>query len=189
MSKYNTIIVPNSWSGLDEDNTKKIKTWIQRGGTLIAYRSALNWLNKSELAKLEFKRPKVTAKDISFENRGNFRGAQVIGGAIFEAKIDRSHPINFGYTNDKLALFRNTTLFMKPERDSYNNPIQYTKDPLLSGYISKPNLDSLSMSVPLKIKGLGRGTIVAFTDNTNFRAFWYGTNRLLLNAIFFREEL
>jgi len=26
-----------------------------------------------------------------------------------------------------------------------------------------------------------------FTDNTNFRAFWYGTNKLLMNAIFFGE--
>ena len=78
---------------------------------------------------------------------------------------------------------------MNPEKNSYDNPIQYTKNPLLSGYISEENLDSLSLSVPLKIKGLGRGQIVALTDNTNFRAFWYGTNRLLLNAIFFRQEL
>ena len=78
---------------------------------------------------------------------------------------------------------------MKPDKSSYNNPIQYTKSPLLSGYISKPNLDSLSTTVPLQIKRLGRGNVVAFTDNTNFRAFWYGTNKLLMNAIFFRDEL
>jgi len=189
LDRYNVLIVPNSWSGFNEGQTKKIKAWLQEGGTLIAYRSALNWLKKSELAKLEFKKVEVPAKNVSFEQRGDFRGAQVIGGAIFEANIDRSHPINFGYTNDKIALFRNTTMFMKPDKNSYNNPIQYTKNPLLSGYISEENLDSLSMSVPLQIKRSGRGTIVALTDNTNFRAFWYGTNRLLLNAIFFREEL
>jgi hypothetical protein len=189
LSRYNTIIVPSSGSGFDEAKTKKIKAWIEAGGTLIAYRSALNWLKKSELAKIDFKKMELTATNISHEDRSNFRGAQFIGGAIFEAKIDRSHPINFGYVRDKIALFRNTTLFMKPDKNSYNNPIQYTKDPILSGYVSKRNLDSLSMSVPLQIKGLGRGNIVAFTDNTNFRAFWYGTNKLLLNAIFFREEL
>lgn len=189
LDRYNTIIMPNSWSGLDEGQTKKMKTWIQGGGTLIAYRSALNWLKKSELAKIDFKKVDVPAKDVTFEERGDFRGAQVIGGAIFGAKIDRSHPINFGYKNENIALFRNTTLFMKPDKSSYNNPIQYTSNPILSGYISKPNLDSLSMTVPLQIKGLGRGTVVAFTDNTNFRAFWYGTNKLLMNAIFFREEL
>ncbi len=189
LSRYNVIIMPNSWSGLEDRNAKKLKTWVQDGGTLIAFKNAVNWLNTKEFAKLDFKKSDRTAKDISFEQRGDYNGAQVIGGAIFEAKLDRSHPINFGYKNDKVALFRNTTIFMNADKNSYNNPIQYTKNPLLSGYISKPNLDSLSMTVPLQIKRLGRGKVVAFTDNTNFRAFWYGTNKLMMNAIFFREEL
>ena len=189
LSRYNTIIMVNSFSGLNDGNTKKMKTWIQNGGTLVAYRNALRWLNKKELMKIDFKKNDITANKISYEQRGDFRGAQVIGGAIFETKLDRSHPINFGYKNDKLAMFRNTTLFIKPNKNSYNNPIQYTKDPLLSGYISEENLDSLSLSVPLKIGGIGRGNIIAFTDNTNFRAFWYGTNKLLMNTIFFRDEI
>ena len=91
--------------------------------------------------KIDFKKNNsITAKNISYEDRSNFRGAQVIGGAIFETKLDRSHPINFGYKNEKLAMFRNTTLFIKPDKNSYNNPIQYTKNPLLSGYISEENL-------------------------------------------------
>ena len=188
LDRYNVVIMVNSFSGLNEANTKKLKSWIQDGGTLVAYRNALRWLNSKELMKISFKKNSLTAKNISFEQRGNFRGAQVIGGAIFEAKQDRSHPINFGYKNDKLALFRNTTLFMNADKDSYDNPIQYTKNPLLSGYISERNKDSLSLTVPLKIGGIGRGNIVAFTDNTNFRAFWYGTNKLLMNAIFFRDE-
>lgn len=187
LSRYNTIIVPSG--RLDDDNSKKIKEWVQNGGTLIAYKSALNWLNSKEIAKLDFKKMELVGKNISFEERGDFRGAQVIGGAIFEAETDRSHPINFGYKNDKISLFRNTTIFMKPDKNSYNNPIQYTKRPIVSGYISKQNLDSIGSTVPLQIKGLGRGKVVAFTDNTNFRAFWYGTNKLLMNAIFFRDEL
>ncbi|MCK5400737.1 MAG: zinc carboxypeptidase [Flavobacteriaceae bacterium] len=188
LSRYNTIIMPNARS-LSESNTKKIKTWVENGGTIIGYRNTVKWFNTKELAKLEFKKVEVPAKNVTFEERRDFRGAQVIGGAIFEAEIDRSHPINFGYKNNKIALFRNTTIFMKPDKNSYNNPIQYTKRPILAGYISKPNLDSIGSTVPLQIKPLGKGKVVAFTDNTNFRAFWYGTNKLLMNAIFFREEL
>ena len=40
-------------------------------------------------------------------------------------------------------------------------------------------------TTPIKITGFGDGNIIYLTDNTNFRAFWYGTNGLLLNAIFF----
>ncbi|NQX86041.1 MAG: zinc carboxypeptidase [Flavobacteriaceae bacterium] len=189
LSRYNTIIVPNTRGSINDVNTQKIKTWVQNGGTLIAYRNSLKWLKSKKLAAIDFKKVEVPAKHITFEERGDFKGAQIIGGAIFNTAIDRSHPINFGYKNEALAMFRNTTLFMIPDKSSYNNPITYTKTPLLSGYISKPNLDSLAKTVPLQIKNLGQGTVVAFTDNTNFRAFWYGTNKLLMNAIFFREEL
>ncbi|WP_375235494.1 M14 family zinc carboxypeptidase [Winogradskyella sp.] len=188
ISRYNTIIMVNG-SGLNEGNTKKLQSWIRSGGTLVGYRRALNYINSKKLLKIEFKKLKIVAKNITREQANDFRGAQVIGGAIFEAEIDRSHPINFGYKNKTIPMFRNTTLFVKPNKNSYDNPIQYTENPLLSGYISKQNLDSISKTVPLKIGNYGRGNVVAFTDNTNFRAFWYGTNRLLMNAIFFREDL
>ena len=137
---------------------------------------------------MELKSQTLEAKNIRFEDRSKFRGAQGIGGAIFEASIDRSHPINFGYNSEKLALFRNTTIFIKPDKNSYNNPIQYTQNPLLSGYISEENLELIKGTVPFKVEQHGEGKIIGFTDNTNFRAFWYGTNKLLINALFFRDE-
>jgi hypothetical protein len=32
---------------------------------------------------------------------------------------------------------------------------------------------------------LGRGRVIGFTDNFAFRAFWFGTNKIITNAIFF----
>ncbi|WP_106794499.1 M14 family zinc carboxypeptidase [Aquimarina sp. Aq78] len=190
LSKYTHIVLPNSWrQSFDKEKAEKLKTWVRNGGTLIGYRNAAQFFKNNEFMKIEFTTPKNDAKNISFEQKQDFNGAQVIGGAIFEAEIDRSHPINFGYKNDKISLFRNTKLFIKPDKQSYNNPIRYTKKPLLSGYISKKNLDSLSGTVPFKHNDLGKGNIILFTDNTNFRAFWYGTNKLLMNAIFFSDEM
>ncbi|MHA7057873.1 M14 family metallopeptidase [Aquimarina sp. M1] len=190
LSRYTHIILPNSWNQTMSKNViDMLKGWIRSGGTLIGYRNAAQFFKNNELMKLEFSKPENDAKNISFEQRRDFFGAQVIGGAIFQAKTDRSHPINFGYKNDKISLFRNTTFFIKADDQSYNNPIQYTKNPLLSGYISKKNLDSLSGTVPFRHHNFGRGNTILFTDNTNFRAFWYGTNKLLMNAIFFSEEM
>ena len=62
-------------------------------------------------------------------------------------------------------------------------------DTLLSGYISKEQLSLLKGSVPFKHLRKGRGNILLLTDNTNFRAFWYGTNKLLMNAIFFGKMM
>lgn len=187
LSRYNTIIMPSG--NLDKSNTEKLATWVENGGTLIGFKNTLRWLNTNKFIKLDIKKSERVAKNITFEQRRDDSGAQVIGGSIFEAKLDRSHPINFGYKNETLPLFRNSTLFVNPDKQSYNNPIQYTKNPLLSGYVSKSNLDSLALTVPYQMQRMKRGKVVAFTDNTNFRAFWFGTNKLMMNAIFFREEL
>ncbi|REH54844.1 zinc carboxypeptidase [Tenacibaculum gallaicum] len=183
--KYTTIIVPNSRS-LDKNLVEKLKVWVRNGGVLVGYRNAVNWLSNRGFINVKFNKTKIDSiNNVSFENRSLQSGAQVIGGAIFEAKIDRSHPINFGYKNDKIALFRNTKQFIQPDAKSYNNPIRYTNNPLLSGYISKENLKELKNTVPFKVQRLGSGRVIVFTDNTNFRGFWFGTNKLLMNAIFF----
>ena len=189
ISKYTVIIAPNS-RGLDKKSIEKLQKWVRDGGTLIGYRSAAKWLSANKFINIEFESANFdTIKDVSFEAKSLKSGAQVIGGAIFEANIDRSHPINFGYKNDNIALFRNTTFFMKADKKSYNNPIQYTNNPLLSGYISKENAKVIKNTVPFKVQRMGRGRVVVFTDNTNFRAFWYGTNKLLMNAVFFGDKM
>ncbi|CAI8265783.1 MAG: Uncharacterised protein [Polaribacter sp. SA4-10] len=189
IQKYTTIIIP-SLSSLDKASQDKLKTWVKNGGILVGYRSAVKMLAKNKFISLEFDNVKNdTTQGVSFEEKSLNSGAQVIGGAIFEATLDRSHPINFGYKNEKLALFRNTTIFVKPNKRSYNNPIQYTGNPLLSGYISTPNLKVLKNSVPFQVQRMGKGRVIVFTDNTNFRAFWYGTNKLLMNAIFFGDQM
>ena len=189
ISKYTAIVVPSS-SKLGKLTEDKLKTWVKNGGVLIGYKNTAKWLAKSKFISLDFDKTKMdTIQNVSFENKSLQSGAQYIGGAIFEANLDRSHPINFGYNSDKLALFRNSTLFIKADTKSYNNPIQYTKNPLLSGYISKENAKLIKNTLPFKVEKLGKGRVLVFTDNTNFRAFWYGTNKLLMNAIFFGNKM
>ena len=187
LSKYSSIIMPSSY-GLSDINTAKIIKWTEQGGNLIAFKNSLNWISKNKLLDLKFKTKKIQTKNISFAQKENHFGAQVIGGAIFEAKLDLSHPINFGYKNKNISLFRNTTIFMDQDNISYNNPIIYTENPLLSGYISKENLEIIKSTVPFKTGAYKKGQVTCFSDNTNFRAFWYGTNKLLMNAIYFSEQ-
>ena len=184
LSKYTTLIVPNS-SISSKLVTDKISEWVKSGGNLIAYKNSINWLKKTKLIEVKELKKDITAKNISFEERSAFFGAQRIGGAIFNTKIDRSHPINFGQTNTTMPIFRNSTIFIEKDKESYNNPILYTDNPLLSGYISEENIDLLKSTSPIKINKIGKGKVIYLTDNTNFRAFWYGTNKILMNAIFF----
>ena len=190
LSRYTSIILPATWGrGPEGTAAKAIKSWIEQGGHLIGFRSSAYWINHNELLDLKLLNAEKTGQQATFEQQERYRGAQVIGGAIFQASVDRSHPINFGYKKSSLPLFRNTTIFLAPETSAADNPILYTKNPLLSGYISKENLDVLSGSSAFKTARKGRGRVSYFTDNTNFRAFWYGTNKLMMNALFFGDQM
>ncbi|MGB5943334.1 MAG: M14 family metallopeptidase, partial [Leeuwenhoekiella sp.] len=156
LSSYTTLILPNgSGNALDKNATDKIKDWVRDGGTLIGYSNVARYFGSNEFMKLDFKSSDNVAKDVSFEQRSDYFGAQVIGGAIFNAKLDRSHPIAFGYADDELHLFRDTTIFIEKDEQSYKNPIVYTEEPLASGYISEENLEQLKGTRPFVHNGLG----------------------------------
>ena len=189
LNNYSHLIIP-SYSGDELNyNLKNIKNFVKNGGVLIGYRDTVKWLNKNNLINVNFLSNDLKPKNITFDQKQLFLGAQEIGGAIFDTKIDRSHPINFGVSGSNLPIFRNTEIFIKANDTSYKNQIIYKSDPLLSGYISKENLKLIKNSVPLQIFNYGKGKIIALTDNTNFRAFWYGTNRILTNSIFLSNEM
>jgi len=184
LSAYTHLILPASYGRGLNAFKDKLKTFAQDGGTIIGYGATLSWLSRNELIDLKFKTTSRTAQNIRFDQRNLFRGAEEIGGAIFNTKIDRSHPINFGIHSSYLPVFKNTELFLEPQKNSYDNPILYTSNPLINGYISKENLQTLKNTSFFQSSRLGSGKVIVFTDNTNFRAFWYGTNRLLANALF-----
>lgn len=186
LSKYTTLIIPSS-EIISNEIIKKITDWTKNGGTLITYKNSIDWLQSANIIDFNIIEQEISAIDISYEDADNFYDAQKIGGAIFQTKLDLTHPINFGFTDEFMPIFRNSTIFLKPDNNKYKTPIRYTENPLLSGYISQNNLKTLKNTTPIKITGFGDGKIIYLTDNTNFRAFWYGTNKILMNAIFFAD--
>jgi len=181
LSKYSHIILPD-YSG-SKLRAEQLKNYINGGGNLIAYRNSVKWVSNN-LNELEFLSNDLKASGVSFSDQEKFYGAQQTGGAIFESIIDRSHPINYGIESNTLPLFRNSNVYMSKSEQSFNNPISYSPNPLMSGYISEENISLLKNSVPFKVIRSGKGKILLMTDNTNFRAFWFGTNRILLNMLF-----
>ncbi len=184
LTKYNVIILPDGNYG--SLSAEKLKQFAQDGGTIIATGSALKWLKTAGLAALEFRNQAADAPgQRPYANITEDKAARVLPGAIFETELDLTHPLCFGYTRSKLPIFLSDTLFVEPAKNPYATPVRLTKDPLLAGYIHPKQKPLTPGAAGAIVCGLGRGKVICFPGNPNFRGFWYGTNRLFANAIFF----
>lgn len=190
IQKYNVIIFPPGvYNTITEATKEKLRQWTNNGGTIIGFESALSWLTSAGLGKFETKkneRPdKISASEKPYGSMQENTGAQRTSGAIFEANADLSNPLLYGYSSNRIPVFKRNNLFIEKAKGSYSNPLSYGASPLVSGYISKPNYEQIKNSSVLGFTAVGRGRVIGFTEIMTFRSFWYGTNKMLMNAIFY----
>jgi hypothetical protein len=187
LNRYNVMVLVSGRYPADKSSIEKIKSWIQNGGTLITLKTASEWAIKSKLsdAKLFAEDTTKIAKRTNYEDAQNTEGARRIGGSIFQVDLDVTNPIGFGFNDRKIPVYRNGTTFILPNKNPYNTVAQYTSNPLIGGYFHKSNLKKIAGSAAIQVSAMGRGKVILFSDNPNFRGIWYGTNKLFLNALFF----
>ncbi|MFD1293784.1 M14 family zinc carboxypeptidase [Lutibacter holmesii] len=191
-SKYNTLVmVSGSYYQLDSLKLEKLQNWVKEGNTLVTIGGASKWaVSKKVVAeKLVVQNKDSVAKRVSYVNAAEDIGKQRLGGAIFEVDLDVSHPLGFGYRDSKIPVYKNNLTFIKSSKNIYSTVAKYTNDPLINGFISPKNLDLLSKSASLIVSPIGRGRVILFADNPNFRGAWYGTNKMFMNALFFGSKI
>lgn len=192
LSDYTTILMADgNYSDMSKSGQENLSDWIEKGGTLIAMKSANRFVSGLKWAPIQFnKTARVdTSAQLNYSDYQALIGAQSIAGSIFETRYDPTHPLTYGMRTGTLPVFRDHELFMKPASNAFANPFIYSAKPLLSGYISKQQLSKLGGTAAVSVYGKGQGTVIALLDNPNFRAFWYGPNKVLLNAIFFGNTI
>ncbi len=195
LNRYTTIILPDgNYNDLSSGAIEKLKQWLAAGGNLITVGNAVNWVAGQRLANISFKSSAGNTTDkknqqLPYADLGNNVGGAVLGGAIFQAKADLTHPILFGYQQPMIPVFRTGIDFMSIGKNPYATPLAYTEKPLLSGYINAKNLQDASNGASIVVSNSGRGQVICFADNPVFRGFWFGGNKMLANAIFFGSAI
>ena len=195
LDDYNVLIMVSGNYKFDSKTTEKIKSWISKGNTLITIGTANNWIVKTKIVKEELV---VVKKDTlnnkldrkSYVDASENYGREKLGGVFLKVNIDKSHPIAFGYKSENQVVYKNNLVWLKPSKNSYSNVAMYNKKPHIDGYISKNiRRDYLPKSASLIVSKVGKGRVIMFADNPNFRGTAYGTNRLFLNSIFMADKI
>jgi hypothetical protein len=188
LSKYNTIILPGgSYSEWSKTGVEKIKSWAKQGGTVVAYKSAAAWAAKHELGKTTYKKRAATDSTLvfSYADRRKESSIKIISGAIFNSAIDITHPLCYGYSNSELPIFKSGTTVAKPLKIKYAEPVRFSANPYLSGFISNSNLERIKNAPIVSVQSIGRGKLISYHESMTFRGIWLGTNKLFANSVFF----
>ncbi len=193
LNKYNTLIMSDGGYGdLSPETVSDLKGWVNNGGVLILQEEAIEWGISQSLVNLTEKEDSARfdfGENVNYADLSNARGAQYIGGSIFNATLDTTHPLGYGYNDDEIYIFRSGTQFYEQPKNHLSAPVSLTNDPLASGYISDFNLELIRNTPSVVVDSHGSGRVISFVDNPNFRAFWFGQNKLFANAIFFGQTI
>jgi len=193
LSHYSHIVmVDGNYNDLDKKVIAKVSSWAKQGGVIFAQKRAAQWLSKNELLKVKFvKKDQIEqmfdTDNLLYKDKETLAGRKRIAGAIFETFLDISHPIAYGYKNEKLPLFRNNTLIMDYPATPFVTVAKYTATPLMSGYTDQILVNRLANHAAIVAHNVGRGRIIATNDNLTFRGYWHGSAKLLANSLFFAK--
>jgi hypothetical protein len=204
LGRYNVLVMADGrYDDLGENAINSVKGFVRGGGTLVALGRAAQWVGRNEIAALEFTGsggapgigagrnapPPTTAegeagKRHPYGSAADREALKLVAGAVFSASIDTTHPLGFGFSDDRLSLVRKNTLLLKPAKSPYETPAVYPARPLQAGFASEANQNAIANTAAIVALPTGRGVVVAMPDDPNFRGFWYGGNRVFFNAIF-----
>jgi len=107
-------------------------------------------------------------------------------GAITRVRIDREHWLGFGYGETATVLVDSNRIFTPLKLDRGTNVALYLPEGkmLVSGLMWDDARRQLPNKAFLMHVPTGRGHVVAFAEDPNYRAFMEGLNLMMLNAVF-----
>ncbi len=193
LSKFDVLIMPSGSYGsvFNESAEEDLKTWIRKGGTLIALESANNFLaNKKGFSlktksvdKNDEKEGSPDSKLVKFSEARRGYAENSNAGAIYQLDMDNSHPLAFGYGEKYMSLRLGSTAY--EYLDGGWNVGVAKKDSHRSGFVGHKAQKRLDESLSFGVQNMGQGNVVYMIDNPIFRGFWHNGKLLFGNAVFF----
>ncbi|WP_448135217.1 M14 family zinc carboxypeptidase [Stenotrophomonas rhizophila] len=192
LNRYTTIVLAGgTYTGVDAAAVAALKRWINAGGSLVTYGTAARWAIEQKLADEvlgeDEKEPDATRR--AFGDQRDIAAIERVSGNILSAQVDTSHPLGFGLPRTQLAINKENGIRFKPSRNPFSTVVRVDETPRVNGYLSETNRNRVVGAAWLLLSPQGQGNVVLFADDPAHRKYWHGTERLLLNAIFFGNQL
>lgn len=114
---------------------------------------------------------------------------EAVPGAIMRATIDRTTYLTYGYEERELPVLVASGYFFRPSKEGTNSVVfakEGTQPLRISGFVWPDNTERLLRGTAYVIdEPTGRGHVVLYAEDPNFRGIWRITTRLFFNSILF----
>jgi len=202
----------NYASELGAGGLGRLKDWVSAGGTIVALganatgfladsRTGLLSLTQENLAKppgvpeakptpaTEARAPgKLITKQEEFDRaiQADSEQPDDVAGVILRATVDPEQWISAGLPATVYAVVSGRAIYSPIKLDKGVNAAVFAAPDqvLASGYLWEENRKQLAYKPLVVAARSGRGVVVAFTADPNYRAYVDGLNLFLLNAVF-----
>jgi hypothetical protein len=203
----------------DDGAMRRLKEWVAAGGVLIGMRGSAVFLARPEAeltsvravkdvrkihreekpadedaaAKPEPPKPdgpgKAKAEKPSEEETPPEFQTDRIPGAILRVNLSSHHFLTYGY-DDTACVLATTDLLFTPSTKGWNVATYASEEQLhVAGFLWEKMRRALPGQAYLVDEPVGRGHVILFAEDPNFRACWEGLSRFFLNALCFAPSL
>ena len=209
LSDYQVIILPsgNYARHLGAGGAENLKDWVSKGGVLITIANATQWAASEKVGLLDVKREyalkdeDVTAKgdgDVvegtTIENRQGFLNAieneqelpDYVAGILTRVEVDQEHWLTAGVNSEVVAMVTGNDIYSPIKLESGKNVAWFKgqEEVVASGYIWDEFKTQSAYKPFLIHQPMGRGMVIAYTQEPTVRAYLDGLNVMFMNSIF-----
>lgn len=209
LSDYDVLLVPEGDpSGvLGDGGQRAVRSFVQRGGVLVAIGESLESFSGGDNPLLAVKREAALGREpaeggdakgalaeaVAITNDAEYREAikdqqalpDTLPGALLNVVGEPDHFLSAGYDDGAVVLATGTQIFTPLDRAKGINVLRFAApgNLIASGYVWDENRKQLAYKPYLVAQPQGRGLVIGFAHDPSTRAYLEGLDLLIANAV------
>ncbi len=188
LSKYDVIIFPDGNDAAYQDylgpaGISRLKTWIEAGGVFIGLKGGAALATRKDVEW-------TSSRLFGREPQPQQREEEILEtpGAMLRVELNPAHFLSFGSEPQQVVL-QNSDLVFTLSTEGTNVATYAKENTRVSGFVWEGTLKRIAGTAYLVDENRGRGHVILFADDPNFRLLWPRLTRLFLNSVFLAPSL
>lgn len=201
LSDYDVIVLPsgNYGGALSGSMVDRLRDWMRDGGTLVTMANSSAWASRAGLLAAETERrggraagtdpPEADTPEQPIDYLEAIGPAdeapEPVAGGILRTVVDTTHWLAAGLDGEIGVLVDGDRVFRPLTLDQGTNVVRYADvdDLVLGGVVWEEARPQLAHKAVVMHQPWGRGQIVAFAEDPNYRAYTEAMSLLFMNAV------